>query len=209
MSSQKSRVPAIEPKRQRGRDRVAAIMEAGAAVFAQKGYEAATMTEIAARAGAAIGSLYRFFPTKEALADALVARYGASLVSAFAEIEATAGELSPLALAGALIDVMQSLEPARAVAIALVDARRDAAELRSTLRAAVRERIAAILTKAAPTLPAAKARIMAVLLLHALKSLRTLPREDAAADAELAHEARALVGRYLAGVTGKPCCGAQ
>ena len=36
-------------------------MEAGVAVFTEKGYDAATMSEIAARSGTAIGSLYRFF----------------------------------------------------------------------------------------------------------------------------------------------------
>src|SRR5277367_4575012 len=59
------------PRLQRGKDRVAALMAAGAAVFAEKGYDAATMTEIAAQAGAAIGSLYQFFPTKELLAAAV------------------------------------------------------------------------------------------------------------------------------------------
>ncbi len=59
------------PKRARGKQRVAALLQAAAAVFAEKGYEAATMTEIAARAGAPIGSLYQFFPVKEALADTL------------------------------------------------------------------------------------------------------------------------------------------
>ena len=166
MSSQKSSVLAVEPKRQRGRDRVAAIIAAAAAVFTEKGYEAATMTEIAARAGAAIGSLYRFFPTKEALADALIAHYGASLIGAFAEIEARAAEMSPMALAGALIDVMQSHEPARAAAIALIDARGDAAEVRSTLRAGLRERIAGIVAEIAPSVSPARTEATAILLPH-------------------------------------------
>ena len=66
---------AKEPKRERGKLRVAALLDAGAALFVEKGYDATTMTEIASRAGAAIGSLYQFFPSKEALAEALVARY--------------------------------------------------------------------------------------------------------------------------------------
>jgi len=53
---------------------VAALLDAATAVFAEVGYEAATMTAIAARAGAAIGSLYQFFPTKALLADALYLR---------------------------------------------------------------------------------------------------------------------------------------
>jgi AcrR family transcriptional regulator len=36
---------------------VAALIAAASAVFLEKGYDAATMTEIAARAGASIGSL--------------------------------------------------------------------------------------------------------------------------------------------------------
>ena len=208
MASQKSRTQkspaaAVEPKRQRGRDRVAAIMDAGAAIFTEKGYEAATMTEIAAKSGAAIGSLYRFFPTKEALADALVARYGESLLGAFADVEARAGELSPDALAGALIEMMQSVQPSRAVAVALAETRRDL-EKRSTLRGAVRAGIAAILLKTAPTLAPDERHAAATLLQHLLKFIRALPSEDAAADARLALEARALVARYLAGLVGGP-----
>jgi AcrR family transcriptional regulator len=63
------------PKRQRGRQRVAQLLAAAATVFAEKGYEAATMTEIALRAGAPIGSLYQFFPDKGVLADTLVHNY--------------------------------------------------------------------------------------------------------------------------------------
>src|ERR1700744_4783515 len=132
MVSQKSSATAVEPKRQRGRDRAPAILDAAAVVLTAKGYEGATMTEVAALAGAAIGSLYRFFPTKEALADALVGRYGASLVNAFAEIEAKAAELAPPDLPGALIEVVQGHEPARSAAIALIDARADAVEVRTT-----------------------------------------------------------------------------
>ena len=53
---------ALEPQRRPGRLRVAALLEAGAAVIAERGYEAATMAEVAARAGAPIGSLYQILP---------------------------------------------------------------------------------------------------------------------------------------------------
>jgi len=59
------------PKRQRGHERVAILLEAAARVFLEKGYDAATMTEIAAAANSSIGSLYQFFPTKPLLAEAL------------------------------------------------------------------------------------------------------------------------------------------
>jgi len=79
MPSQKSTNPRREPKRQRGHERVAALLDAAAESFVTHGYDAATMTEIAARAGASIGSLYQFFPTKLALAAALTDRYSEAL----------------------------------------------------------------------------------------------------------------------------------
>src|SRR5579875_3390969 len=63
------------PKRRRGHDRVAAILAASTALFLDKGYEAVTMTEIAAASHTAVGSLYRFFPSKDAVADALLRQY--------------------------------------------------------------------------------------------------------------------------------------
>src|SRR6202453_808928 len=92
MSSQAG-ATAVLPKRQRGKQRVAELLAAGAAVFAERGYAAATMTEIAARAEAPIGSLYQFFPAKEALADTLVHSYVALLAADLAELEAHAARI--------------------------------------------------------------------------------------------------------------------
>src|ERR1700678_457661 len=93
MSSEAEVAAARAPKRQRGKQRVAELLAAGAAVFAEKGYEAATMTEIAARAGAPIGSLYQFFPSKEALADTLVQNYVALLTTDMEALEARARDM--------------------------------------------------------------------------------------------------------------------
>ena len=46
------------PRLQRGHARVSGLLAAAARVFVNRGYDAATMTEIAAEAGASIGSLY-------------------------------------------------------------------------------------------------------------------------------------------------------
>jgi len=53
MSSEAGVPKARAPKRARGKQRVAELLQAAAEVFAEKGYEATTMTEIAARAGRA------------------------------------------------------------------------------------------------------------------------------------------------------------
>src|ERR1700691_4715569 len=106
MSSEAEVAAPRAPKRQRGKQRVAELLAAGAAVFAEKGYEAATMTEIAARAGAPIGSLYQFFPSKEALADTLVQNYVALLVADLEALEAGARDIDTRALVEGLFRVL-------------------------------------------------------------------------------------------------------
>ncbi|MFJ8631667.1 ScbR family autoregulator-binding transcription factor [Streptomyces sp. NPDC093568] len=56
------------------------ILEAAAAVFGERGYDAASTNEILARAGLTRGALYHHFPSKEAIAAALVEAQGEALV---------------------------------------------------------------------------------------------------------------------------------
>jgi AcrR family transcriptional regulator len=199
MSSQKSTAAtALEPKRSRGKLRVAAIMDAGVAVFIEKGYDAATMTEIAARSNTAIGSLYRFFPTKEALADAILGRYQEFLKERLDDIAERAPQLSPSALADALVDLMLDVRTDRSAAVALVDARSAAADKRSMLRNAARERIATILVAATKTLPRTEAERMAPVLLHVLKVAPLLAPEDQGGKQGFVAEAREVVRLYVA-----------
>jgi AcrR family transcriptional regulator len=57
-----------------------AILTAAAEVFDQYGYEGASTTEILARSGLTRGALYFHFPSKEAIADALVDAQSEALV---------------------------------------------------------------------------------------------------------------------------------
>lgn len=63
------------PTQDRSKQRVERILESAMHVFADVGFEAATMDAIAERAGTSIGSLYQFFPNKKALYEAMGARY--------------------------------------------------------------------------------------------------------------------------------------
>jgi len=47
--------------------RVSAILSAALAVFAERGYEAAAVSEIAERAGVVEGTVYKYFESKRAL----------------------------------------------------------------------------------------------------------------------------------------------
>lgn len=52
-----------------------AILDAAVKTFARKGYHAATIADLATAAGLGKGTLYLYFTNKEAVAEAMVARY--------------------------------------------------------------------------------------------------------------------------------------
>src|SRR5262245_33597861 len=62
-----------------------AILDAAIAVFARKGFQAATMQEIAREAGYTAPSLYNYYPGKRQIFEALVDRLDEEFVGVFAE----------------------------------------------------------------------------------------------------------------------------
>jgi AcrR family transcriptional regulator len=63
------------PQQARGLRRIDKLLDAAAKLFAKVGYEETSTNAIAREARTSIGSLYQFFPNKEAILDALAARY--------------------------------------------------------------------------------------------------------------------------------------
>ena len=64
-----------QPQQQRGKQRVEKILIAAAEVFAEAGFAAATIQQIADRSSTAVGSIYQFFPDKLAIFNALFAEH--------------------------------------------------------------------------------------------------------------------------------------
>jgi transposase-like protein/AcrR family transcriptional regulator len=64
-----------QPQQKRGQQRVEKILVAAAEVFAEAGFAAATVQQIADRANTAIGSIYQFFPDKLAIFHALFTKH--------------------------------------------------------------------------------------------------------------------------------------
>ncbi len=75
MSSRRRLEPRKQPVQQRSRQTVGVILEAAAQVFDQRGYEDTTTDRIAERAGVSVGSLYQYFPGKDAILVALVEQH--------------------------------------------------------------------------------------------------------------------------------------
>lgn len=175
------------PSRRRGRERVAMLLAAGAAVFADKGFDAATMTEIAARAGASIGSLYQFFPTKAALADALLEQH-MNVVHAHLDAIAAQAATEPLPeLAQALCHALVATRSANPGFVALLDSGNIDPAMIATIRKAMREQVAAILQRRAPHLPAPDLAAASAAVLQMMKSAAAMQ-----ADATLPGRAAAL-----------------
>lgn len=67
--------PRKKPQQDRSRETVEAIVEATTQLLVERGYRGATTERIARRAGVSVGSLYQYFPTKEAILAAVMERH--------------------------------------------------------------------------------------------------------------------------------------
>ena len=190
---------ALTPQRSNGRATVAAVLDAGAAIIAQKGYDATTMAEIAARAKAPIGSLYRFFPNKESLAGALIERYAVLVNESFDTIDRQAAG-QPLDLecvADAILYFTANLHAKSRVILSLLESRSDGSTRRREFRELALTRIANTLMLSSPHLPKAEARDIAVILLQNTKTMKALLGEEIAASAGAVNELRLMNRAYL------------
>ena len=78
------RAPRREPRRRTGRAIVDALLDAASSLLATQGLAGMTTNAVAERAGVSVGSLYQYFPNKQALVSAVSDRLNAALV---AEVE--------------------------------------------------------------------------------------------------------------------------
>lgn len=84
------------PVQARSRERLRRVLDAADAVLADQGAHGFTTSLVAARAGVSIGSVYRFFPHKEAIVEALALQYWSDLEDLVAGV-ADADAAEPLA----------------------------------------------------------------------------------------------------------------
>jgi AcrR family transcriptional regulator len=87
-----------QPRRRqaRGERRIAQLLEAAATVFTTTGYTAASTNAIAREAGVSPGTLYQFFPNKEAIAIELGERLMREMRETYGEALAPVDPATPL-----------------------------------------------------------------------------------------------------------------
>lgn len=96
------------PRQERGRRRVDEILDAAEALIVEAGPSACSIQGLARRAGASVGSMYHFFPTKDAIFEALRLRYAAEGHAMAAKIHAHADAWARLPFA-AFVDRLLAL----------------------------------------------------------------------------------------------------
>ena len=112
----------VAPQQKRSERRLAAFLDAAAALFAEVGYEAATMTAIAERSGSSIGALYNYFPDKQAIALTLVIQYGQELEAYWKPLIEQAANLTHREFADLFIERITELVRQRPAYLSLATA---------------------------------------------------------------------------------------
>lgn len=100
--------PRKQPRQQRSRATWDAILDAAAQLFGKSGYAATTTNKVADRAGVSIGSLYQYFPDKDALLLALAERHIGEVMALLVE-EFVALERDQPDLAGTLTRLIDAV----------------------------------------------------------------------------------------------------
>jgi AcrR family transcriptional regulator len=199
------------PTQRRSHERLARIARAAGELCAQVGADAVTMEAIAERAETSIGSLYRFYPNRDALLEAVAERYVAELGAVLDGEEGATERLAALPI-GELVDAI--LEPfvafhrAHPGYFAILFAPQGSAALRAVrgrLRQRLAARLEALLALRAPRVAAERRRRVALTTVEAARALlqfieRTVPRAE---QAPMRQEMRALLVAYLGPVIGE------
>jgi len=198
MSSDLSSAGRRVPQQERASRRVTTFLDRAAELFAEVGYEAATMTVIAERSNASIGSVYQYFPDKEAVAQALTARSREYIDSHVEPLIAAAPSLSAHEIAVRLIDLMVGFYESHPEYLPLSEVRVKFAR-REEARHELRSRLADAFTANNPKLTHAEAWLTGNVALQIVKGFGVLytPAPPAARPA-IAAEFKTALSAYLA-----------
>ncbi|WP_328364183.1 TetR family transcriptional regulator [Streptomyces sp. NBC_00445] len=198
-----------QPRRRqaRGERRIAQLLEAAANVFCTTGYTAASTNAIAREAGVSPGTLYQFFPNKEAIAIELGDRLMREMREAYGEALAPVDPATPLEEAvGAAVDRFIAFNCEHPVFFALMhgpDVPGRIAEDHDALHATLLSRVEDLLASLLPDTPATGiTRIAQVVLGMYMAGLElVLAHEGAERDAYI-QELKNVLIRYLDPMVG-------
>jgi AcrR family transcriptional regulator len=195
------------PRQARAQERVNRVLDTAEQIFAEIGYDAATTNLIATQAGTSIGSLYEFFPNKEAIARALAERYveqidqlyAALFVEALKDEEVDARDVVEFIVEG--VDRFYREHPG---AVPLLNGRLTSPELAeagASVQIALEQRVESVFARRRPDIPVNRRHLMAVVVAEMSRAL--LVRADMVPLSQrraLVRELERAIVAYLASV---------
>ena len=172
------------------------MLRAAEQVIAESGYEGATMCAIARRGGSAVGSLYQFFPNKDALADALRESFTKEYEEFWRVGRLGGQKLKVEPLTERLLAFPVAMAQRHPAFLPLLDLPPSRHSHRRHER--MRRRIAAILRLGRPRLSRAQALRLAGVLRQVLKAFLTLYARATPTERErIVEEFKLLLAAYL------------
>ena len=192
------------PVQRRAVERVARITRAAGELCAVEGAAAVTMEAIAARAGTSIGSVYQFFPNRDALLHAVAEGYVADLVALLeADDGADVARLPLPALVDAVLapfDRFHETHPGYFAILFAPAGSTALGALRGRLRTRLQRRAESIFRARAPGLAPARRRRLALTAVEAARALVQYIETGvpAAERRAMRLELRAMLVAYLA-----------
>jgi AcrR family transcriptional regulator len=195
------------PQQERSRARVQRILDAAARVLADSGWEALNTNAIAARAGVPVGSVYQFFPNKEAVVRALAERSLDRLGALVDELASGSGTAGWEGLMDRFLDALAAFwrsEPGLRAAWLGGQISPDLAALEASVDREAASRVARLLERVRPPLKEEVRRRAAAVLVQVAGPLLSLaaragPREGAAYLAEAKRLMKAYVKSHAGG----------
>jgi AcrR family transcriptional regulator len=185
------------PQQDRGERRVAEVLEAASSVIAEVGYEAATMTEIAERAGASIGALYQYFPNKDAIVLALRRQFGDEMEARWKPLMGQSAKLSVKDLVDRILEVIVDFMENRPAYLPLQSAPRNN-KYGPTAKHRLRSHFAAVFREKQQEMTSEEALRVASVTVQIIRGMGPLFADAKAGDRkQIVSEFRLLLTSYL------------
>ncbi|GEK04403.1 TetR/AcrR family transcriptional regulator [Streptomyces sp. NPDC003388] len=198
-----------QPRRRqaRGERRIAQLLQAAAQVFCTTGYTAASTNAIAREAGVSPGTLYQFFPNKEAIAIELGDRLMHEMRETYGEALAPVDPATPLEEAiGSAVDRFMAFNTEHPVFFALMhgpDLPGGITEAHDQLHATLIGRVEGLLASLLPQAPPADLTRTAHVCLGIYKAgLELVLAHEGAERAAYVQEIKNVLVRYLDPLVG-------
>ncbi|MBD2037687.1 TetR family transcriptional regulator [Leptolyngbya sp. FACHB-321] len=205
MSSDSSKASSLRrlPQQDRSAKRVNHILNTADALFAELGFESATMVEIAARAQTSVGSLYRFFPDKVSILEALALCYLDQLQQVMAELHTPAAIHEPLTtyvdrVSAAFNQFFLSHPGFRTIFVDSYGVSSEILAIKTQVDRQIAEQLATFYAQRIPNLTTEDAEVIALVMVSIVSKLHTLAfSRDEEFQARMMVEVKRLILLYL------------